>query len=89
MKWNDRQSKITDCFRKLKDEYEFFDVTLVTEDERFVAAHKVVLSASSQFFKKILRKADHSKPLIYLNGVKFKELSKVIDYIYDIQTIEG
>ena len=84
--WNDFQSKVTDSFKKLKDENDFFDVTLVTEDDRFVSAHKVVLSASSEFFKKILRKADHSKPLIYLNGVKFKELSKVIDYIYEGET---
>ena len=73
-------------FRQLKAENDFFDVTLVTEDEKFVSAHKVVLSASSQFFKNILKKTDHSKPLIYLSEVQFQELSQVIDYIYEGET---
>ena len=86
LKWNDFQANVTNSFRKLKDEQDFFDVTLVTEDDQFVSAHKVVLSASSEFFKNILRKADHSKPMIYLNGVDSKELSQVIDYIYEGET---
>ena len=86
LKWNDFQANVASSFKKLKDEKDFFDVTLVTEDDQFVSAHKVVLSASSEFFKNILRKADHSKPMIYLNGVDFKMLSQVIDYIYEGET---
>ena len=86
LKWNDFKTNVSNTFRRLKDETDFFDVTLVTEDEKFVTAHKVVLSASSEFFKNILKKADHSKPMIYLNEVEFKELSQVIDYIYEGET---
>lgn len=86
LKWNDFKTNVSNTFRRLKDEKDFFDVTLVTEDEKFVSAHKVVLSASSEFFKNILKKADHSKPMIYLNEVEFKELSQVIDYIYEGET---
>ena len=35
------------------------------------------------FFKTILRKADHSKPMIYLSGVKAKALNNILDYIYE------
>ena len=61
-------------------------MTLVTEDNQFVSGHKVVLAASSELFKNILKKADHSTPMIYLNGVEFKELSWIIDYIYEGET---
>ena len=83
LKWNDFQTNVTNSFKRLKDEKDFFDVTLVTEDNHFVSAHKVVLAASSELFKNILKKADHSKPMIYLNGMEFKELSWIIDYIYE------
>ena len=83
LKWNDFQTNVTNSFKRLKDEKDFFDVTLVTEDNQFVSAHKVVLAASSELFKNIRKKADHSKPMMYLNGVEFKELSWIIDYIYE------
>ena len=86
LKWDNFQTNFTNSFKKIKDEKDFFDVTLVTEDNQFVSAHKVVLAASSELFKNILKKADHSTPMIYLNGVEFKELSWIIDYIYEGET---
>ena len=59
-----------------------FDVTLVSDDEQHIAAHKLVLSASSEFFKNIIKKAKHSNPMIYLSGFKSKDLYLVMDYIY-------
>ena len=59
-----------------------FDVTLVSDDEQHIAAHKLVLSASSEFFKNIIKKAKHSIPMIYLSGFKSKDLYLVMDYIY-------
>ena len=67
----------------MRKENDFYDVSLVSDDDKVVSAHKVVLSASSEFFKSILRKADHSKPMIYLSGVEFKELNCILDYIYE------
>merc|ERR1712126_480967 len=83
LKWNDFQSNVSASFGKLRTERDFFDVTLVSDDEVHIASHKVVLSASSDFFKNILRKSSHANPLIYLSGVKAKELNFVMDYIYD------
>ena len=82
LKWNDFQINVTKSFSSLRKEKDFFDVTLVSDDEQHVSAHKVVLSASSEFFKNILRKAQHSSPMIYLSGVSSKDLSAVMDYIY-------
>ena len=67
----------------MRKENDFYDVSLVSDDDKVVSAHKVVLSASSEFFKSILRKADHSKPMIYLSGVRSTDLNCILDYIYD------
>ena len=83
LKWNDFQTNVSTSFSKLRSERDFFDVTLVSDDEVHILSHKVVLSASSDFFKNILRKSSHSSPLIYLSGVKAKELNFVMDYFYD------
>ena len=83
LKWNDFQSNVSNTFKVLRKEEDFFDVTLVSDDEQHIAAHKLVLSASSIFFKNILRKSQHSNPLIYLNGFSSKELNLMIEYIYN------
>merc|ERR1712115_116032 len=61
---------------------EFFDVSLVSDDEKMMSAHKLVLSASSPYFKHILTTNKHSHPLLCLQGVSSEELQCVLDYIY-------
>ena len=83
LKWNDFQSNASKSFRCLRKEEYFFDVTLVSDDEQHIAAHKLVLSASSEFFKNIFKKTSHSNPLIFLNGFSSKYLQLIMDYIYE------
>ena len=83
LKWNDFQVNASKSFSLLKKDQDFFDVTLISDDDKTFAAHKVVLAASSDFFKHILRRADHSKPMIYLSGINQRELTHIMDYIYE------
>ena len=83
LRWNDFQANVTSSFRKLRNADDFYDVTLVSDDHQQVSAHKVVLSASSEYFKNILKKNKHSHPLLCLNGVKFNDLHNILDYIYN------
>ena len=83
LKWNDFQTNVSSSFCKLRTEKDFFDVTLVSDDEVHISSHKLVLSASSDFFKNILRQSSHANPLIFLSGIKSKELNFVMDYIYN------
>ena len=82
LRWNDFESNISVAFRELREEKDFFDVTLVSDDERQIPAHKLVLSACSDFFKSILRNNSHSNPLLYLSGIHSTNLSLILDYIY-------
>jgi len=81
LKWNDFEYNISQAFRELRDEEDFFDVTLACEDEQ-IQAHKVILSAGSQFFRNILKRNKHQHPLLYLKGVKFTDLQCVLDFMY-------
>ena len=82
LRWNDFQSIVSHSFQTLREEKDFYDVTLVADDEVQIPAHKLVLSASSHFFKSILRRNSHSHPLLYLSGVDSQSLGFVLDYVY-------
>jgi len=81
LSWNDYESSLSLAFRDLREEKEFFDVTLACEDEQ-IEAHKVILSSCSLFFGSILKKNRHSHPLLYLKGVKVCHLKSILDFMY-------
>ena len=80
--WNDYNSQISTTFRNLRCDENFTDVTLVTEDNRQIDAHRVILSVSSPFFRTTFERNPHQKPLLYLKDIPFIELVKILDYIY-------
>ena len=77
------QLVIANNFKKLMNEDEFYDVTLVSDDQIHFSAHKLVLSSSSSYFKNILKKTKHSHPLLCLDGIRSRELKDVLQYIYN------
>jgi len=81
LRWNDFESNISLAFRELREEKDFFDVTLACDDSQ-LSAHKVILSACSPFFRNVLRRNPHQHPLLYLKGVKYKELLSVLNFMY-------
>jgi len=81
LKWNDFETNISSAFCELRDDKDFFDVTLACDDEQ-IQAHKVILSACSPFFRNILRRNPHQNPLLYLKGVKFTDLQSVLNFMY-------
>jgi len=81
LRWNDFETNISVAFRELREDKDFFDVTLACDDEQ-IQAHKVILSACSPFFRTILRRNPHAHPLLYLKGVKFTDLQSVLNFMY-------
>ena len=80
--WNEFNSATSSTFQDLYTDQEFTDVTLATEDDKQLKAHKVILSSCSSFFRKILLNNPHQHPLLYLKGVKFAQLKSVIQFMY-------
>ena len=62
----------------------FSDVTLVSEDLQEFPAHKLVLSACSTFFQKILesRQQEPERLVLFLSSVNSKDLSNILEFIY-------
>ena len=58
------------------------DVTLVSDDQTQFKAHKIVLSACSPVFEKIIESNPIQHPLIYLRGIKSHELESILQFMY-------
>ena len=82
LNWNDFQQNIASSFNVLRNEPEFSDITLLCEDGQHIEAHRVILAICSPFFRDALKKSKHSHPMIYMRGVKAKDLVAILDYIY-------
>ena len=82
LRWNDFEKNISTAFRELRDDKDFFDVTLACDDRDQLLAHKVILSACSPFFRSVLRRNPHQHPLLYLKGVKYTDLQSVLNFMY-------
>jgi len=81
LRWNDFESNISATFRSMREEKDFFDVTLACED-RQVQAHKVILAACSPFFRNVLRRNPHQHPLLFLKGVRYSDISSILSFMY-------
>jgi len=82
LKWNEFELNISQGLKEIREEKDFLDVTLVCDDDNQIDAHKVILSACSPFFRNILRRNSHQHPLLYLKGVKYRELLAVLNFMY-------
>jgi len=84
LNWNSYEVNLSSSLKNFRKSRDFYDVTLACEEDQ-VQCHKLVLSACSPLLLKILRQNLHPHPLIYLKGVKFKQLLAVLDFMYDGQ----
>ena len=76
------QTSAGKTFNNLFEDQDFSAVTLVCDDDKQIRAHKVILSSSSSFFRKILITNPHQHPLLYLKGVSFSDLQSVVKFLY-------
>ena len=82
LKQNGSQNIISPVFGSLRQDNDFTDVTLTSEDGEHVEAHKVVLAASSSFFRNIFIRNQHPHPLIYMRGINSMHLAAILDFLY-------
>ena len=86
LKWNDFQGNVISSFGQLRGDQDFTDVTLACEDVQF-EAHKLILSTCSPFFRTLLKRANKQQhPLLYMRGMKARDLEAVLDFIYQGET---
>jgi len=86
LNWAEFDTYTSLTFKQLLSKPDFTDVTLACEGEETIEAHKVILSACSPFFSRILMKNSHAHPLIYLTDVTHSDLKSIINFMYLGQT---
>jgi len=84
LKWNDFNDNVSNSFGLLKNEDYLHDVTLVSDDNIQISAHKLVLSACSDYFKNIFKnnKNPYHHPFLCLSGISYEDLNNLVDYMY-------
>ena len=84
LRWNSFESNISSSFQELREDSEFFDVTLCCDNGiDIVQAHKVILAACSPFFRKILsHQKSQPNPLLYLKGICLEDLRAALEFMY-------
>ncbi|XP_037297702.1 protein abrupt isoform X4 [Manduca sexta] len=68
-------------FRRLRDEEDFVDVTLACAGATFTA-HKVVLSACSPYFRRLLKANPCQHPIVILRDVHDKDMESLLRFMY-------
>merc|ERR1712142_177149 len=86
LRWNEFEENIRQSFKVLRDEKKLFDVTLATDDGYQLQAHRVILSAGSNFFSDIFGKCSQTNMLVYLKGVRRSELENITNFLYNGET---
>jgi len=73
---------LTDTFKKLLSNQSYADVTLVSDDNQQMKAHKIILSACSPILDAMLTTNPHPHTLLYMRGIKLQELQAIVEFMY-------
>ena len=85
LKWNDFSSNVSKSFGLFRTADYLHDVTLVSDDHKQVSAHKLVLSACSEYFSNIFKNNANKNvhPFLCLDGISSTDLENMVEYIYN------
>jgi len=80
--WSNYKWTLTENLKTLIRDQEFVDVTLHCEGKS-LKAHKLYLSACSNYFKNILQGTNlWQHPILFLSEIPFVDLQKILEFIY-------
>lgn len=81
LKWNNHTSNLVKTFTEMITDEFFVDVTLAC-DGFSIKAHKMVLSACSNYFKELFVANPCKHPIVILKDMKIEDLRAIIDFMY-------
>merc|ERR1712243_217374 len=86
VQWQDFSVHLKGTLHDMLKTEEFTDVTLVCEDQRELQAHKVILSACSSVFRRMLQGRNNPNSIIFLKGISHLNLELILQFIYNGET---
>lgn len=81
LRWNNYVTHVTEAFNVLRFENDLVDVTLCCDGGK-IKAHKMLLSACSNYFKQIFKENPCQHPVIIFRNFKFEDLNAIINFMY-------
>lgn len=81
VKWNSYSTNLQNVFPRLLTSEHFVDITLACEGQ-MIKCHKVVLSACSTYFEKLLVQNPCQHPIIFMKDMKHWEVQALVDFMY-------
>eukprot|EP00092_Neocalanus_flemingeri_P107165 GFUD01137545.1.p1 GENE.GFUD01137545.1~~GFUD01137545.1.p1 ORF type:complete len:282 (+),score=70.92 GFUD01137545.1:58-903(+) len=85
--WEGHQEFSSTILKNLLFDENSSNVTLVSEDNKSVHAHRFVLNYASSFFKEILKNNPEKHLTLHLQGLKYETMINLVKYIYLGQAI--
>ena len=82
----ERANALLGDYRTLLISGDFHDVTLLTEDDQLIRAHRVVLAACSPFFRNVFSKTSVANLHLYMHGQDFNNLTAILGFMYSGST---
>ncbi|XP_018330283.1 zinc finger and BTB domain-containing protein 8A [Agrilus planipennis] len=79
--WDNHLENLSSTFENLFENNKLTDVTIACKDGSLLA-HKLVLSACSPYFDKILQENPCKHPVLILRGVSLKEMKTILEFMY-------
>lgn len=81
LRWNNYVTHVTEAFNVLRFENDLVDVTLCCDGGK-IRAHKMLLSACSNYFKQIFKENPCQHPVIIFRNFKYDDLNAIINFMY-------
>ncbi|XP_057664585.1 broad-complex core protein isoforms 1/2/3/4/5-like isoform X1 [Diorhabda carinulata] len=79
--WSNHMNHVKQAFDNLLNNSDLTDVTLYVEGTK-IGAHKMLLSACSNYFNCLFRDFPQEHPIVVLKGVKYVVLKDILKFIY-------
>ncbi|GBP91872.1 Protein bric-a-brac 1 [Eumeta japonica] len=81
VRWNSYHTNLQAVFPRLLSTEHFADVTLACES-RQLRCHKLVLSACSAYFERLLVHNPCKHPIVFMKDMRFSEMQALVDFMY-------
>eukprot|EP00095_Tigriopus_kingsejongensis_P000189 snap_masked-scaffold41_size498431-processed-gene-0.9 protein:Tk00189 transcript:snap_masked-scaffold41_size498431-processed-gene-0.9-mRNA-1 annotation:"zinc finger protein and btb domain-containing" len=83
LRWNEFQANISQSFQEFRQAEDFCDVTLACDEETQLRAHRVILAASSGYFRSLLKRNSGPNPILVMPpNVSIADLSNLVEFMY-------
>ena len=81
-RWNNHPVNLVSVFTGLYQSETLVDVTLAAEGKH-LQAHKMLLSACSDYFQSLFSVNPSQHPIVILKDVRFEDLQTVVQFMYN------